>query len=148
MQRLPQYLISSRFSSICKSFFRVTVPLTETSPFLMSFLIPLLVPYCKSHKNLSRRIPAHSSGIRFSRCEQSFLRFQTHIMKKSSNKRPIMLRKIKDSFFQLIFTLLALYLTFLLLRYPARSLEYAYTGLILWFRKMIPTLLPLSLIHI
>lgn len=53
-----------------------------------------------------------------------------------------MLRKIKDSFFQLLFTLLALYLTFLLLRYPARSLDYAYTGLILWFRKMIPTLFP------
>ena len=57
-----------------------------------------------------------------------------------------MLRKIKDSFFQLLFTLLALYLTFLLLRYPARSLEYAYTGLILWFRKMIPTLLPFMIL--
>lgn len=57
-----------------------------------------------------------------------------------------MLRKIKDSFFQLLFTLLALYLTFLLLRYPARSLDYAYTGLILWFRKMIPTLLPFMIL--
>ena len=53
-----------------------------------------------------------------------------------------MLQKLKDSFFQILFTLLALYLTFLLLRYPARSLNYAYTGLLLWLRKMIPTLLP------
>lgn len=57
-----------------------------------------------------------------------------------------MLRKMKDSFFQLLFTLLALYLTFLLLRYPARSLDYAYTGLILWFRKMIPTLFPFMIL--
>lgn len=67
-------------------------------------------------------------------------------MKKSGKGKPIMLRKIKDSFFQLLFTLLALYLTFLLLRYPARSLDYAYTGLILWFRKMIPTLLPFMIL--
>lgn len=57
-----------------------------------------------------------------------------------------MLRKLKDSFFHILFTLLALYLTFLLLRYPARSLDYAYTGLILWFRKMIPTLLPFMIL--
>lgn len=57
-----------------------------------------------------------------------------------------MLRKFKDAFFQLLFTLLALYLTFLLLRYPARSLDYAYTGLILWFRKMIPTLFPFMIL--
>lgn len=57
-----------------------------------------------------------------------------------------MLRKLKDFFFQLLFTLLALYLTFLLLRYPARSLDYAYTGLILWFRKMIPTLFPFMIL--
>lgn len=57
-----------------------------------------------------------------------------------------MLRKFKDSFFQLLFTLLALYLTLLLLRYPARSLDYAYTGLILWFRKMIPTLFPFMIL--
>lgn len=67
-------------------------------------------------------------------------------MKKSITKRPLMLRKFKDSFFQLLFTLLALYLTFLLLRYPARSLDYAYTGLILWFRKMIPTLFPFMIL--
>lgn len=57
-----------------------------------------------------------------------------------------MLRKFKDSFFQLLFTLLALYLILLLLRYPARSLDYAYTGLILWFRKMIPTLYPFMIL--
>lgn len=57
-----------------------------------------------------------------------------------------MLRKLKDSFFQILFTLLALYLTFLLLRYPARSLDYAYTGLLLWFRKMIPTLFPFMIL--
>jgi len=57
-----------------------------------------------------------------------------------------MLRKLKDSFFQILFTLLALYLTFLLLRYPARSLDYAYTGLFLWLRKMIPTLFPFMIL--
>lgn len=57
-----------------------------------------------------------------------------------------MLRKLKDSFFQILFTMLALYLTFLLLRYPARSLDYAYTGLLLWFRKMIPTLFPFMIL--
>ena len=57
-----------------------------------------------------------------------------------------MLRKLKDTFFQILFTLLALYLTFLLLRYPARSLDYAYTGLLLWFRKMIPTLFPFMIL--
>lgn len=60
-----------------------------------------------------------------------------------------MLEKIHsafDSFVQLLFTLLALYLTYLLLRYPGQSLEYAYTGLILWFKKMIPTLLPFMIL--
>ena len=57
-----------------------------------------------------------------------------------------MLQKLKDSFFQILFTLLALYLTYLLLRYPARSLNYAYTGLLLWLRKMIPTLFPFMIL--
>lgn len=57
-----------------------------------------------------------------------------------------MLRKLKDSLFQILFTMLALYLTFLLLRYPARSLNYAYTGLLLWLRKMIPTLFPFMIL--
>ncbi|MCM1263280.1 MAG: hypothetical protein NC313_11225 [Butyrivibrio sp.] len=57
-----------------------------------------------------------------------------------------MLTKIFDSFTRAIFTLLAIYLTFLLLRYPAQSLNYASTGLLLWFQKMIPTLLPFMII--
>lgn len=57
-----------------------------------------------------------------------------------------MLQKLYNSFTQLLFTLLALYLTFLLLRYPAKALEYASTGLLLWFQKMIPTLLPFMII--
>ena len=57
-----------------------------------------------------------------------------------------MLQKISDSFTRIIFTLLAIYLTYLLLRYPAKSLEYASTGLFLWFQKMIPTLLPFMII--
>ena len=57
-----------------------------------------------------------------------------------------MLRKFRHLLFQLLLTLPALYLTFLLLRYPASSLDYAYTGLILWFQKMIPTLFPFMIL--
>lgn len=57
-----------------------------------------------------------------------------------------MLRKIYGSFIQSAFTLLALYLTYLLLRYPSQALGYAYTGLLLWFKKMIPTLLPFMIL--
>lgn len=57
-----------------------------------------------------------------------------------------MLKKLADSFTQLLFTLLALYLTYLLLRYPGQSLDYSYMGLILWFKKMIPTLLPFMIL--
>ena len=57
-----------------------------------------------------------------------------------------MFKKISDSFTRLLFTLLAIYLTYLLLRYPSQSLEYASTGLFLWFQKMIPTLLPFMII--
>lgn len=46
----------------------------------------------------------------------------------------------------LLYMGLALYLTILLLRYPALSLQYAYTGLTLWFQKMIPTLLPFMIL--
>lgn len=46
----------------------------------------------------------------------------------------------------MLFTLLAVYLTYLLLRYPAQALSYAATGLVLWFRKMIPTLLPFMIL--
>ncbi len=46
----------------------------------------------------------------------------------------------------MLLTLLSVYLTYLLLRYPAQALSYASTGLILWFRKMIPTLLPFMIL--
>lgn len=57
-----------------------------------------------------------------------------------------MFRKIIDLISQSLFTLLALYLTYLLLCYPSQSLEYASTGLALWFQKMIPTLLPFMIL--
>ena len=47
---------------------------------------------------------------------------------------------------QIIFTLLALFLTYLLLRYPTQAMDYASTGLLLWFQKMIPTLLPFMIL--
>lgn len=46
----------------------------------------------------------------------------------------------------LLFTALGVYLIILLLTYPALSLEYASKGLILWFDKMIPTLLPFMIL--
>lgn len=54
--------------------------------------------------------------------------------------------RIINQFYRLLFTALALYLIFLLLRYPALSLEYASTGLNLWFTKMVPTLLPFMIL--
>lgn len=51
-----------------------------------------------------------------------------------------------DKFYHVLFTALALYLIVLLLRYPALSLEYASTGLNLWFTKMVPTLLPFMIL--
>lgn len=54
--------------------------------------------------------------------------------------------KKKDTLYQLLFTALSLYLIFLMLRYPALSLEYASTGLTLWFTKMVPTLLPFMIL--
>ncbi|MBD5520501.1 MAG: hypothetical protein HDR03_04650 [Lachnospiraceae bacterium] len=57
-----------------------------------------------------------------------------------------MIKKLYDSFTKLLFTLLALYLTYLLLHYPKQSLEYASIGLDLWFKKMIPTLLPFMIL--
>lgn len=56
------------------------------------------------------------------------------------------LHKLIDTIYQIAFTALALYLIFLLLRYPALSLEYASTGLMLWFQRMIPTLLPFMIL--
>ena len=39
-----------------------------------------------------------------------------------------------------------LLLFFLMLTYPAESLYYAFTGLTLWFQKMIPTLFPFMIL--
>lgn len=44
------------------------------------------------------------------------------------------------------YMLISIYLIFLLLRYPALSLQYALAGLHLWFEKMIPTLLPFMIL--
>ncbi len=56
------------------------------------------------------------------------------------------LHKATNSFNQFLFTLLCIYLTALLLCYPAIALDYASTGLNLWFQKMIPTLLPFMIL--
>lgn len=45
-----------------------------------------------------------------------------------------------------LYMTIGIYLTVLLLRYPALSLQYAATGLTLWFQKMIPTLLPFMIL--
>ena len=52
----------------------------------------------------------------------------------------------KNILYQVLFTMLAVYLIFLMLRYPALALEYASTGLHLWFTKMIPALLPFMIL--
>lgn len=57
-----------------------------------------------------------------------------------------MLRKLYDSCIEFIFTMLFVYLFYLLLRYPVQALEYAKTGLFLWFERMIPTLLPFMIL--
>lgn len=54
--------------------------------------------------------------------------------------------KKKDILAQGLFTVLSIYLIFLMLRFPALSLEYASTGLNLWFTKMVPTLLPFMIL--
>lgn len=51
-----------------------------------------------------------------------------------------------DKLYRILFTALSLYLIFLLLRCPALSLEYASTGLMLWLKKMVPTLLPFMIL--
>lgn len=56
------------------------------------------------------------------------------------------MRGLYTNFLSLLYMGLALYLTVLLLRYPALSLQYAATGLSLWFQKMIPTLLPFMIL--
>lgn len=57
-----------------------------------------------------------------------------------------MLRKMYDSCIEFIFTLLFVYMIYLLLRYPVQALDYARTGLFLWFERMIPTLLPFMIL--
>lgn len=56
------------------------------------------------------------------------------------------LKNIYSRFLPALYTALALYLTFLLLRFPALSLQYAFTGLTLWFQKMVPVLLPFMIL--
>lgn len=53
---------------------------------------------------------------------------------------------LRESALSFLYMSLGLYLIFLLLRYPQLSLQYAYTGLTLWFQKMIPTLLPFMIL--
>lgn len=48
--------------------------------------------------------------------------------------------------YPLFLTAMFLLLFFLMLAYPAESLYYAFTGLILWFQKMIPTLFPFMIL--
>lgn len=56
------------------------------------------------------------------------------------------IKQLCQRFFPLLYTALGLYLIFLLLRYPDLSLQFAFTGLTLWFQKMIPTLLPFMIL--
>ncbi len=56
------------------------------------------------------------------------------------------LNRMWHSFFRFLYTAIGVYLIFLLLRYPSLSLQYALTGLDLWFEKMIPTLLPFMIL--
>lgn len=51
-----------------------------------------------------------------------------------------------QNFFRLLYITLGIYLTVLLLRFPVPALQYASTGLHLWFQKMIPTLLPFMIL--
>ena len=59
---------------------------------------------------------------------------------------PKHLKTVYSRFLPALYTALALYLTFLLLRFPALSLQYALTGLTLWFQKMVPVLLPFMIL--
>ena len=59
---------------------------------------------------------------------------------------PKPLNGLMSSFVRFLYMALGVYLTFLLLRYPALSLQYALAGLQLWFEKMIPTLLPFMIL--
>lgn len=54
--------------------------------------------------------------------------------------------KYKNAICQMLFAALSFYLIYLMLRYPALALDYASTGLDLWFKRMIPTLLPFMIL--
>lgn len=56
------------------------------------------------------------------------------------------LRELWQKWLRFLYMAIGVYLIFLLLRYPALSLQYALTGLRLWFEKMIPTLLPFMIL--
>lgn len=48
--------------------------------------------------------------------------------------------------YRLLLTVISLYLVSLLLCYPSKALGYAFTGVTLWFQKMIPALLPFMIL--
>lgn len=55
-------------------------------------------------------------------------------------------KTFSDKVYPFLVTVLGIYLIILLLAYPTLSLEYASKGLVLWFDKMIPTLLPFMIL--
>lgn len=69
---------------------------------------------------------------------------------KDHTKPPLFVRKLskdlRSRFVRFLYMAIGVYLIFLLLRYPALSLQYALAGLQLWFEKMIPTLLPFMIL--
>lgn len=52
----------------------------------------------------------------------------------------------KKSLYRIFITLVFLLLFYLMLRFPAESVFYAFTGLTLWFQKMIPSLFPFMIL--
>lgn len=56
------------------------------------------------------------------------------------------IKTFSDKVYPFLFTAFGIYLIILLLAYPALSLQYASKGLVLWFDKMIPTLLPFMIL--
>lgn len=55
-------------------------------------------------------------------------------------------QRLWPNFLRFLYIALGIYLIILLLRFPVLSLQYAATGLNLWFQKMIPTLLPFMIL--
>ena len=53
---------------------------------------------------------------------------------------------VKILIYRIIITLGFLLLFYLMLRYPVESVYYAFTGLTLWFQKMIPALFPFMIL--